>query len=268
VSAALHAAQDQLGIEVTFIADAAGAPSNHVSGDSDVYVRLELCDGVIGSLRCRAGGDQEARSLRMLSQLIRRHLEERRRDDARRRSDIRSAGVQALLAALAARDRYTKEHSEAVVKLSDATARALRLPTAPRDEINQVALLHDLGKIAIPDPILRKRGPLSEEEWKSMREHTIVGARIVASVDGLGHLAPAIRAAHERWDGHGYPDGLAGEEIPLASRIVSLCDAFHAMVSPRPYRAALHPRRAAIEIARGAGSQFCPRSAAALLAAS
>jgi HD-GYP domain-containing protein (c-di-GMP phosphodiesterase class II) len=144
----------------------------------------------------------------------------------------------------------------------------LGLPAHVVDEVKQVGLLHDLGKLAVPDPILTKEQTLTEEEWASVKQHTVVGARIVASVEGLRHLAPAIRAAHERWDGSGYPDGLVGRQIPLASRIVSLCDAYHAMVSPRPYRGALDPWRAALEIARGAGSQFCPRAAAGLLAAS
>ena len=132
--------------------------------------------------------------------------------------------------------------------------------------MKQVALLHDIGKIALPDGILRKPGPLDDEEWETMRRHPVHGAEMVAEVPGLRHLAPMVRAEHERWDGNGYPDGLAGEEIPLASRITLVCDAYHAMTSDRPYRRALSAEDARAEVADGLGSQFCPTAGRALLA--
>jgi HD-GYP domain-containing protein (c-di-GMP phosphodiesterase class II) len=113
--------------------------------------------------------------------------------------------------------------------------------------------------------VLQKRGALTEPEFEQVRRHPVVGARIVSSVAELSHLAPAIRSGHERWDGRGYPDGLSGEEIPVLSRITFVCDAYDAMVSDRPYRAALGPKTAVGEVRRNAGSQFCPDASDALL---
>jgi HD-GYP domain-containing protein (c-di-GMP phosphodiesterase class II) len=128
-----------------------------------------------------------------------------------------------------------------------------------------VAMLHDIGKIAVPDTILGKPGSLTEEEWQVMRSHSESGEELIRNTPGLEHLAPAIRAEHERWDGGGYPDGLAGEGIPLVSRITFVCDAYHAMTSDRPYRSALPEDEARAELEAGAGTQFCPRCATALL---
>ena len=124
--------------------------------------------------------------------------------------------------------------------------------------VQQAALLHDVGKVAIPDEILRKPGPLDEGEREVMRRHPELGERVVSSVPGLAHLAPVVRADHERWDGKGYPDGLSGEEIPLASRIVFACDAWDAMNSDRPYRRAMDTEGKIEELKRGAGTQFDP----------
>ncbi|MFN2488977.1 MAG: HD domain-containing phosphohydrolase [Actinomycetota bacterium] len=239
---------------------------------SYVAVPLRFSDGRrYGTLCCLSHsadpmlGDQHARSLRLLAHLIADQLERRQQESESWRSKIMSTGAQALLAALEARDGYTKEHSEAVVELSALTAERLGLSARAVDEIKQVALLHDLGKIAVPDPILDKPGALEEREWVQIREHSIVGARIVSAVESLAHLAPAIRAGHERWDGRGYPDGLAGADIPLASRVVFLCDAYHAMVSDRPYRAALRHESAIRELGRGSGTQFCPSCVESLI---
>jgi diguanylate cyclase (GGDEF)-like protein len=176
------------------------------------------------------------------------------------------ASLRALLAAVNARDSYTALHSRQVVTLARQVARRLGLDAATIMEVEHIAHLHDLGKIAVPDAILRKPGPLTHHEQTLMRQHPVVGADILASVPELEHLAPAVRAEHERWDGGGYPDGLAGERIPVASRITLVCDAFHAMTSDRPYRRAMPLEEALEEIRRHAGSQFCPRAAAALLA--
>jgi HD-GYP domain-containing protein (c-di-GMP phosphodiesterase class II) len=134
----------------------------------------------------------------------------------------------------------------------------MRLPVEKVADVEQAAFLHDIGKIGIPDAILKKQGPLDDMEWKAIREHSIIGERIVSSIKELAHLAPVTRAAHERWDGRGYPDGRSGEEIPLASRIIFVCDAFHAMISDRPYRRALDVRTALEELQKNAGMQFCP----------
>lgn len=115
------------------------------------------------------------------------------------------------------------------------------------------------------DAILKKHGALTEDEWEIMRGHPISSERLIRTIPGLSHLAAAVRAEHERWDGSGYPDGLAGETIPLASRITLVCDAYHAITSDRPYRHALTPAQARAEIAAGSGSPFCPSAAQALL---
>ena len=122
-----------------------------------------------------------------------------------------------------------------------------------------------MGKLSIPHFILNKPGPLAENEWAVMRSHTTIGADAVAEAAELAHLAPAVRACHERWDGRGYPDGLAGEEIPLASRVTFVCDAYDAMTSDRPYRPARSKIVALSELRHGVGGQFCPRCATALL---
>jgi HD-GYP domain-containing protein (c-di-GMP phosphodiesterase class II) len=132
-------------------------------------------------------------------------------------------------------------------------------------DVESVAMLHDVGKIAIPDGVLRKEGPLDEAEWELMRQHPVAGEQIVAATPPLAYLAPSIRAEHERWDGGGYPDGLAGDQIPIASRIVLACDAYHAMTSDRPYRRARPEDEARAELRRCAGTQFDPAVVAALL---
>ena len=169
----------------------------------------------------------------------------RPRAPARRRAELEATAGQALIAALNARENYTAEHSEAVLALALEVAEEMGLEGADAAEVGQVALLHDIGKVGVPDAILQKRGGLTAPEWEVMREHPVIGARIVSAIASLAHLAPAVRAEHERWDGLGYPDGLAGEEIPLASRICFICDAWHAMTSDRPYRRALTTRRRA-----------------------
>jgi PAS domain S-box-containing protein len=163
------------------------------------------------------------------------------------------ATLSALLAALDARDQYTGSHSQAVVELARAVAAKLGLTPDEIESAGQVALLHDLGKVGVPDTILQKPGPLTALEWELMRQHPAIGARIVSAIEPLSHLAPAVHAEHERWDGCGYPDGLAGEEIPIAARITLVCDAYHAMISDRPYRLALGGEHAIEELREHSG---------------
>jgi hypothetical protein len=237
-------------------------------------VPLTFSDGRVYGTLCAGSHDtkpelgyRDLQFLHVFARIVADQLErEELRDDARG-LELEAAAARTLIAAVQARDAYTGDHSEAVVALALATAHRLGLSEAEVKEVEQVALLHDIGKIAIPDAILRKPGQLSHEEWQVMRTHPVSSERLIRSAPGLGHLAPAIRAEHERWDGCGYPDGLAGEEIPLASRITLACDAYHAMVSDRPYRAAMDEESARAEIAAGAGTQFCPTAARALLEA-
>jgi HD-GYP domain-containing protein (c-di-GMP phosphodiesterase class II) len=173
--------------------------------------------------------------------------------------------ARALLAAVELHDPYTAEHSRQTLRLAEAVAKCLELGAPEFVEVSLVAMLHDVGKLGMPDQVLNKPGALTTAERRMVREHPAAGAAVVEQVDELAHLAPAIRAGHERWDGGGYPDGLAGEEIPIASRITFVCDAYDAMTSDRPYRAALPAQMAREELRRCAGTQFCARCVAALL---
>jgi two-component system cell cycle response regulator len=179
---------------------------------------------------------------------------------------VGAEGRRALLGVLEARDAVLAAHTNEVVRLSRAIA--LRLPYEfSVDGVVSVAQLHDIGKLAIPDSILMKPGPLDESEWEVVRQHTLAGERIVGRVPGLDAVADAVRASHERWDGGGYPDGLAGHDIPLAARIVSVADSYAAMTTPdRPYRTPLSPEEAEEEVIRCAGTQFDPVVVEAFLA--
>jgi diguanylate cyclase (GGDEF)-like protein/putative nucleotidyltransferase with HDIG domain len=173
--------------------------------------------------------------------------------------------VEALALALLERDRYTGEHSEAVIDMAGAVARNLGCSPTEVQQVRSAALLHDIGKVAIPDDILHKPGPLTDEEWKLMREHPVIGERILRVLPGLGNVARIVRHEHERWDGHGYPDGLAGEQIPLGSRIIIAADTYHAITSDRPYRTARSHGEAVEELSRCAGTQFDPDVTEALI---
>jgi putative nucleotidyltransferase with HDIG domain len=143
----------------------------------------------------------------------------------------------ALASALEAKDAYTHGHSARVAELSRRIAMAVGLDGDDVAAIGEAGLLHDIGKIGVPEPTLRKPGPLTEDEWQTMRRHPVVGAQIVAPVDVFARASPLIRHHHERWDGSGYPDGLAGHAIPFGARIVAVADVFDALTSTRPYRA-------------------------------
>ena len=151
-----------------------------------------------------------------------------------------------LANAIEAKDPYTRGHSERVGAWSRRIAARLELPPAEVETVGQAGLLHDIGKIGVPEPILRKHGALDAAEWTVMRRHPVTGAQIVAPFEHLAGAAVVIRHHHERGDGSGYPDGLAGDAIPQGARIVAVADVFDALTSDRPYRAAL-PRRAALE---------------------
>lgn len=162
-------------------------------------------------------------------------------------------------------DQYTGAHSRDVVDLSRSAAAALGLGAAQRRAVEFVAMLHDVGKIFVPKEILHKPGELNAYEWEVMRQHTIQGERILKHVGGaLARVARFVRSSHEHYDGHGYPDGLAGESIPIESRIVTACDAFSAMTTDRPYRAAMRVDEALQELHERAGTQFDPQVVSAL----
>ena len=173
--------------------------------------------------------------------------------------------VAALAQALEERDQYTGEHSESVVDLTERVAEALGLDADEVKNVRTAALLHDIGKVGIPDEILHKDGPLDAREWEIMRQHPVIGERIMRAIPGMGQIARVVRHEHERWDGGGYPDGLVGDAIPLAARIILACDAYHAMVSDRPYRKAMSHHDAMAELTANAGTQFDPEVVQALV---
>jgi diguanylate cyclase (GGDEF)-like protein/putative nucleotidyltransferase with HDIG domain len=173
--------------------------------------------------------------------------------------------VAALATALEAKDADTGDHARALAALAGAVARRLSLDPDQVRKVEYAALFHDIGKIATPTEILLKPGPLTPDERTEIEQHVVHGARIVERIGFLRDVAPAVRHSHERWDGNGYPSGLAGREIPLAARIVFACDTWHAMTSDRVYRKALSEEVAAAELRRVAGSQLDPVVVEALL---
>jgi len=178
--------------------------------------------------------------------------------DAKADNRLASAVVEVLSTALDVRDRMTHRHARRVARMAVAVARDLALSDDEVLEIEFAAALHDIGKIGVTDNILRKAAPLDDEEWKEMRRHSELGYQILRGIDFLKNAAEIVYAYHERYDGSGYPRGLAGEEIPLGSRLFAIVDAFDAMTSRRPYRAASSREYACEEIARNSGSQFDP----------
>jgi putative nucleotidyltransferase with HDIG domain len=167
---------------------------------------------------------------------------------------------------LGADDEYTGFHSRGVVSLSIAVADAMGLDSADRRNVEFGALLHDVGKIAVPKEIINKPGPLTEDEWVVIKTHTIEGQRMLDRVGGLlSQVGRIVRSSHEKWDGTGYPDGLVGDQIPVGAAIVCCCDAFNAMTTDRSYRDAMQLDEAIEEIQANSGTQFSPAVVEALL---
>jgi two-component system cell cycle response regulator len=151
------------------------------------------------------------------------------------------------------------DHVDSVAALATPVARHFITGTEELDILRRAAELHDIGKMAVPDATLGKAGPLDDEEWALIRDHTLIGERILSSAEALIPVADLVRSSHERWDGGGYPDGLAGEAIPLGSRIIFACDAFTAMTDDRPYSPSKAPAEALAEMRACSGTQFDPR---------
>jgi diguanylate cyclase (GGDEF)-like protein len=166
--------------------------------------------------------------------------------------------INVLLRTLHEREPGFGSHLQGVAHLAVALGRKLDLQTEDLDVVARGAELHDVGKMAVPDDILHKPGPLTDEEWDVMRKHTLIGERILAVAPALVPVAKLVRSSHERWDGAGYPDGLAEEEIPLGARIIAICDSYEAMVENRPWRSPKTPAEALAELHRCAGTQFDP----------
>jgi len=215
------------------------------------------------------------RRLELARQKYRRSLENRVREKtaelSRTLRDLESTYSQtlwSLVAALDAREHETGDHSQRVVRFSMAIARRLGIPEADLPSLGRGALLHDIGKIGVPDAILLKPAKLTVEEWVEMRKHPKIGFEILKSIDFLGPSAEVVLSHQERYDGGGYPDGLVGEAIPISARIFAIADTFDAMTTNRPYRNALPREAARAEITRCSGTQFDARCAEAFLSMS
>jgi diguanylate cyclase (GGDEF)-like protein len=189
---------------------------------------------------------------------------------ANKQGGRRSAGRQStdvLLRALSERSPELGSHLHDVAELAGQVAARMGMADEEIDHLLQAAELHDVGKMAIPDAILKKPGPLDQEEWRFIRGHTVIGERIVSAAPALAPVARLIRSSHERWDGTGYPDRLLEDQIPLGSRIIAVCDAFDAMIGSRPHRLGMTDDEALSELRRCAGSQFDPDVVRAFAAA-
>ncbi len=227
-----------------------------VRSESELIQEVERLRGELAR-REREAAAKERQLERYAADLRETFKQERARSQELKRSYM--ATVRALSNAVEARDAYTGKHAERVTAYGMEIARARGLPSAGAPELEFGFLLHDVGKVAVPDAILYKPGPLTEEEWALMARHPVVGAAIVSGIEFLREAAEVVRHHHERWDGRGYPDGLAGEEIPLVARVFAVADVLDALTTDRPYRAASPLRVARETIILEAGRQFDPR---------
>ena len=246
-------------------------PPKAVIGDLRAAYRVDLMLAPIGLLAALAAADTPLAALLVLPLAYLLLTFSRERESRMTQSlELGRAyrGTALLLRDLLEEDdEYTGRHTEDVVGLSVQVAERMALDEDTRRAAELGALLHDIGKIAVPDAIINKPGPLDDEEWAIMKTHTVEGERMLAQVGGLlADVGLVVRASHERWDGGGYPDGLAGEQIPVAARIVSACDAFNAMTTDRSYRKSLGVEVAVGELRKNAGTQFDPAVVDALVA--
>jgi len=192
-----------------------------------------------------------SQAMRLVDQRMYAQKTSNRRSPDRQTRDV-------LLRALQERNPELAQRHAAVARLAQALGQRIGLSSEEQTELRQAAELHDVGKMGIPEQILHKPGPLDDDEWAFVRRHPLIGERIIGAAPALAHAAKLVRSTHERVDGSGYPDGLAGEQIPLGARIIAVCDAFTAMTSPRAYAAQLTLPQAVAELRRGAGTQFDP----------
>jgi two-component system, cell cycle response regulator len=196
-----------------------------------------------GSILLPSEAQDAENALRIADQRMYEHKRGGRASASRQSKDV-------LLSALMERNPALRSHLGDVADLATAVAMTFSLPIEEVDQIRQAAELHDVGKVAIPDAILDKPAPLDKNEWAFIRRHTLIGERIIAAAPDLRRVATLVRSTHEDFDGSGYPDRLAGHEIPLGSRVIAVCDAFDAMTTDRPYREAMDENTAVAEVRR------------------
>jgi putative nucleotidyltransferase with HDIG domain len=260
-----------LGLAVLRVRLAVGTPPREVVGEVLKIYEVDVLLTPIGLLAALAAVDAPAAALLVLPLVLLLAVFARERE-ARIAQTLELSksyrGTALLLRDLLEEDdEYTGHHTEDVVDLSVRVAEQLGVSEEVRRETELGALLHDIGKIHIPDAIINKPGKLDDEEWAIMKTHTVEGQKMLDRVGGfLSSVGLVVRASHERFDGRGYPDGLAGEAIPLAARIVAVCDSFNAMTTTRSYRKGMSVADAVAEVRRCAGTQFDPAVADALLA--
>jgi len=207
--------------------------------------------------------EESVRRLREAAETIERQNESLTRANQLLR-DRATEAMESLAAVVDARDTYTAGHSRRVQEIAVAIGRELGLDGPELESLSFAALFHDIGKVAVPDDVLLKSGPLDDTEWWIVREHSREGERIIGHLGFLADATPAIRHHHEHFDGNGYPDGLRGQEIPVGARILHVADAFDSMITNRVYRHALPLDEAVAELRRASGSQFCPSCVTAL----
>lgn len=181
------------------------------------------------------------------------------------RESMLMATIEGLVSTLEAKDSYTYGHSSEVATIALKICHALKLPESDTFTINFAAILHDIGKIGVPDNILNKQSALTDEEWQYIKQHPAVGAKIIAGIPALNDVAEIVLHHHDRWDGGGYPEPLKGTDIPLGARIIAVADSYQAMTSNRSYRPGMPPDKALAELERCAGSQFDPEIVKAFL---
>jgi putative nucleotidyltransferase with HDIG domain len=228
---------------------------SQVSSDAELVQEVERLRAALAS-REHEAAEKELQLERYAADLRETFKRERARSQELRRSY--TATVRALCNAVEFRDAYTGKHAERVTAYGLEIARRLDLPMSERPDIEFGFLLHDIGKVAIPDAILHKPESLSEGERRLMNQHPLIGAEIVRGIEFLTNAAEIVRHHHERWDGQGYPDGLAGEDIPLAARVFAVADVFDALTTERPYRQASPLPTVRAMITAESGSQFDP----------
>ena len=235
-----------------------GAPPGSI--DRYVVAPLRLEGGRVGALVATVGDrldiDRQLTLLAGLAHQAKLAIESAEHFDGLERTFVST--VATLANALEANDEYTSSHARWISDMALLVGRELGLDRDAMKRLELGALFHDIGKIGIPSEILQKPGPLTDEEFEIVKSHPELGERILAPIERLADVRPIVRSCHERWDGGGYPDGKAGDGIPVEARIVFVCDAFHAMVTDRPYRGRMPDAEAVERLLESAGTQFDP----------